>query len=197
MTSTTTSTTTNDTTTSTFDRYCALSDAFGGVVDSLPAGAWDAPSACEGWAGRDVLDHVVGTQRDFFAARGVALGADSTREDDPVARWQSHDDEVRRIVTDPAVTSMEYDSIIGPTTVGETLVNFFGFDLIVHRWDLARSADLDERFTEAELDAIESALPAFGDHLYDEGVCKPALPVGPDADRQVAVLARLGRAARG
>ena len=44
-----------------FDRYIELADSFGSVVEALPRDAWNAPSACEDWTGRDVLAHVVGT----------------------------------------------------------------------------------------------------------------------------------------
>jgi hypothetical protein len=61
---------------------------------------------------------------------------------------------------------------------------------------LAQAAGRDERFGDEELDAIEAAIDGFGEHLYDDGVCKPALEVPADADRQAKVLARLGRQAR-
>ena len=40
---------------------------------------------------------------------------------------------------------------------------------------------------------LERSADGFGDHLYDDGVCKPALAVPDGADRQERVLARLGR----
>ena len=61
--------------------------------------------------------------------------------------------------------------------------------------DLTQAAGRDERFDDAELDVIEGAADGFGEHLYGEGICKPALAAPADADRQAHVLARLGRAA--
>jgi uncharacterized protein (TIGR03086 family) len=176
-------------------RFTTLADAFGSVVDSLPADAWDAPSSCEGWTGRDVLAHVIESQRGFLRTKGVELDPDPWLDEDPTTGWHAHDDELRRLLADEAVTTLEYDSPFGRTTVGATLATFYGFDLVVHRWDLAQAARQDEQLTDAELDLVETALPTFGDHLYDDGVCKPALPVPDDADRQTRVLARLGRSA--
>lgn len=178
------------------DRYTELAAAFGAVVDTLPGEAWDSPSACEGWTGRDVVAHVVDTQRGFVRSRGIELDADPSLED-AVDGWHAHEDEMRRLLADESVSSREYDGLFGRTTVGATIVNFHGFDLVVHRWDLAQAAHRDERLTDIELDAIETALPTFGEHLYDEGVCKPAVSVAEDADRQAKVLARLGRSRRG
>ena len=75
------------------------------------------------------------------------------------------------------------------------MATFYGFDLIAHRWDLARALGRDERWSEAELDALERGLDGFGDAFYAEGVSKPALPVPEGADRQTALLARMGRRA--
>lgn len=184
---------TTTSTTLTLGHYTTLADAFGATVDSLPDGAWDAPSSCEGWSGRDVLAHVVGSQRGFLRSRGVVLAADPALDHDPAAGWHTHDDELRALLADESVTALEYDGVFGRTTVGTTIARFYGFDLIVHRWDLAQAARRDERLSGEELDLVEAALPAFGEHLYDDGVCKPAVSVPADADRQSRVLARLGR----
>jgi hypothetical protein len=74
-----------------------------------------------------------------------------------------------------------------------SLVQFHLFDVLVHRWDIARAARLDVPFTEAELDRIERGADSFGDALYTVGVCRPGVEAPADADRTTRVLARLGR----
>lgn len=179
----------------TLERYSALSDRLGAVVDSMAAPAWEAPSSCEGWTGRDVVAHLIDTTRRFFGRHDLDLGP---RPDlaDAAAAWHTHDDAVRAIVSDESVASREFDGYFGKTTIGATLVGFYGFDLLIHRWDLAQAAGRDERFSDEELDAVEAAMEGFGEHLYDDGVCKPAVEVPADADRQTKLLARLGRQAR-
>lgn len=179
----------------TLERYSALSDRLGAVVDATPEQAWQARSSCEDWTGRDVVAHLIDTTRDFFGRHDLDLGP---RPDlsDPAAAWQAHDGAVRDLVSDESIASREFKGFFGPTTIGATLVDFYGFDLMVHRWDLAQAAGRDERFSDEELDAIEGAIEGFGEHLYDDGVCKPGVEVPADADRQAKVLARLGRRAR-
>jgi len=65
----------------------------------------------------------------------------------------------------------------------------------VHRWDIARGTGLDESMTEDELGLLEGMVPAFGDHLYAEGICRPPVDVADNADRQTRALALLGRTA--
>jgi uncharacterized protein (TIGR03086 family) len=144
-----------------------------------------------------VLAHVIRSQRTFLADRGVdATTADDLDADpssDPAEAWRVHRDRMRELLADPAVAGMEYDGVFGRTTVGASIIAFHGFDLVVHRWDIATAAGLDERFTDDELDMIERSADGFGDHLYDDGVCAPALPAPDGADRQGRLLARLGR----
>jgi len=192
---------TTSTTTDVLATYGRLADAFGSVVDRVPTDRWGSPSPCEGWSARDVVAHVVTSQRGFLAQRGVDattshqfdVDEPTENEADPRVAWHAHDDRMRELLADPAVAGLEYDGAFGRTTVGRTVVAFHGFDLVVHRWDVAVAAGLDERLTDDELDMLERSADGFGDHLYDDGVCQPALPVPEDADRQERLLARLGR----
>ena len=184
--------------TTTFEDYTQLADRFGAVVDTLGPSDWDAPSPCEGWAGRDVLEHVMSTQRDFLGRNGIDLGEVGDRAGDaadPARDWHDHDGRMRVLLGDSAVAEQEYDGMFGRSTIGEAITRFYGFDLIVHRWDLARTGGRDEALSQEELDVVDAAADGFGEHLYGEGVCKPAVPVDAEAGRQERVLARLGRRA--
>ena len=82
---------------------------------------------------------------------------------------------------------------LGEMPVGEALIRFHAFDVIVHRWDLARSQGVDARFTDAEIDCVEESLELFGDAAYTPGILGEPVPVADDADRQTRLLGRLGR----
>ncbi len=179
----------------TVQTYLPLTERFGAVVDSLSPADWRADSPCEGWTAADVLAHVIDTQRDFFARHVLDLGERGDVEADPAAAWRGHDEAVRRLFRDETVVDRDIEGFFGPTTLGQTLLTFYGFDLVAHGWDIAGAAGRELRFHDAELDLLESAIAGFGEHLYTEGICAPAVTVPDDADRQVRVLARLGRRA--
>jgi uncharacterized protein (TIGR03086 family) len=164
------------------------------VLDAVPGDRWTAPSPCEGWTARDVVRHMLETQRHFLTARGVDLGEQPDVDADPAAVWRDHAGRVAALIADDAVSSAEYDGHFGRTTVGATLAQFYVFDMVVHRWDVARATGVGTAFSDAELDRIEQGADSFGDALYMDGVCKPGVEAPAGADRTTRLLARLGRA---
>jgi uncharacterized protein (TIGR03086 family) len=153
---------------------------------------WTAVTPCDGWTARDLVEHVIATECEFFADRGVPLEG-QVSQDDPATAWDEHRASVEKALADPAVPATEYEGWFGPTTVGSSFEQFYVFDLYVHRWDLATAVGLDTSLTDTELDRLEKDIVAWGDALYMEGICKPALEPPADADRTTKVLALLGR----
>jgi uncharacterized protein (TIGR03086 family) len=170
-------------------RFLDNAGRFSAVVDVVPD--WTAPSPCEGWTAADVVQHVVDTQRDFLRQRGLEVGP--TPDGEPAAVWHRHLEQVTGLVQDEQLVTAEYDGYFGRTTLAATLADFYGFDLVVHRWDLGRAAGHDVQLSEGELEAAEAAVPSFGEALYSEGICARPVPVPDDASRQDRLLATLGR----
>jgi uncharacterized protein (TIGR03086 family) len=174
-------------------RYAEALQPLIDVVESVPTDRWTAASPCEGWTARDLVRHLVETQRDFLSGHGVDLGDVPDVDSDPAAAWRQHAQRVVDALADPALPAREYDGHFGPTTIGATLEQFYIFDMVVHRWDIATATGLEAPLTDAELDRIERGADSFGDALYMEGICKPGVEPPAGADRQARVLARLGR----
>jgi uncharacterized protein (TIGR03086 family) len=169
--------------------YRDAADRFSATVDATSD--WSAASPCEGWTAADVVDHVVDTERQFLEGQGAELGERPTG--DPASVWAQHLAAVRPLAADEAFRVREYDGFFGRTTVGATLDNFYGFDLVVHGWDLGSASGRPTTFTDADMDAMEQAFVGFGDHAYDEGVFRRPVEVADDAPRQERLLARMGR----
>ncbi len=163
-------------------------------LDAVPATGWESPSPCADWTARDVVRHLIDTQREFFATHGVDLGPAPDLAD-PAGAWRDHAGRVTGVLADDDVPATKFEGFFGPTTVGAALEQFYVWDMLVHRWDVARAIGADAGPTEAELDRMEAGADSFGPALYMDGVCRPAVDVPADADRATRVLARLGRAA--
>ena len=175
-------------------RHAAAADPLTRLLDAVPASGWARPSPCAGWTAADVLAHLVDTQRDFLSTHGADLGAAPDVAADPAGAWREHTARVAAVLADDDLPARAFDGFFGPTTVGTAFEQFYVWDMVVHRWDLARAVGADPGLTDAELDAVEAGADGFGPALHMEGICGPALEVPATADRPTRVLARLGRA---
>lgn len=167
------------------------------LLDAVPDDAWDRPSPCAGWSAADVVQHMIDTQRTFMLQAGASMPHPEPKvADGPATAWRTHAEAVARALADDRIGEKTHETPFGPSTVGDVFDAFYGFDLVVHRWDVARATGVDARLTDDELDAIEAAAGQWGAQLYAEGVCADPVEVGADEPREVRVLARLGRDAR-
>ena len=162
------------------------------IVETVPVDAWGRPSPCTHWTAREVVAHIVDTQRELLIGHGHDLGS-ALDLSDPAAALRDHAERVLALVSRDDVVDVTYDGFFGPTTVGATLVQFYVWDMLVHRWDVARATGGDEVLSPDELDRIEAGADSFGEALHMEGICGPAVPAPTGADRQAQLLARLGR----
>lgn len=176
------------------DRFRRLAARFTRIVESVPADRWDSPSACADWTARDVLRHVLTSQRDFAGRAGLAIPAGPGVEDDPQRAWGHVRDEVQRILDDPELARTEYQGLRGPGTVADGLGSFFCVDLVVHGWDIANAAGLDDRIPEEDIRFVRSFADGMGETMRSSGAFGPKLPAPEGADEQARLLAFLGRA---
>lgn len=182
-------------------RYADANLPLAAVLDAVPADAWDRPSPCEGWVARDVVRHLIDTQRDFLTGRGFDLGPAGGEavgpavDADPAGAWRAHASAVTGLLARPEVPDTGYDGWFGPTTVGATLVQFYVPDMVIHRWDVASAVGGDTRLSDGELDRTAESIDSWGEAMYMDGICKPGLEPPAGVSRQVTLLARMGRQA--
>jgi len=170
--------------------YLDAAERLTAAVDAVSD--WDAASACEGWSAADVIDHVITAQRGLLSRAELDPG--ERPEGDPKAQWAAHLAVMRPLAQDDAALAREVAGPFGPSTVGALLNGLLGFENLVHAWDLGPANGQPVAFTDAELDVIDALTANLPDASYDRGAFK-RLPGAADADRQTALLARIGRAA--
>lgn len=175
----------------TLERFAARSDQFTRITEGA-SGRWDAPSPCEGWTAGDVVTHVVETQRDFLGQQGFDLGV-APDPTDPHQAWQAHVEQVLAALRQDGVAEREYDGYFGRTTLADTMADFYGWDLVIHGSDVARATGQPWSVSEDEASALLAAADGWGEALYSEGICAPAVPVPDDASATDRLLGHLGR----
>lgn len=174
-------------------RYQRLRTAFGETINQVPPSRWAEPSPCAGWTARDVVGHVVETQGMFESLVGRSLQPGPNVAEDPLGAFLTATDQVRAHLEDPAQAQVEYDGVFGTMTFEDSVDGFLSFDLVIHRWDLARATGLDEHIEPDDVVWVQSRVAAFGDNLRRSGVCGPPVDVAADASAQDKLLGALGR----
>ncbi|MDV6274444.1 TIGR03086 family metal-binding protein [Rhodococcus erythropolis] len=176
-------------------RYRDLAAGFTARIDAVPADHWDNDSPCEGWTARDVVRHVLDSERDMVKVVGLELASGPSVDDDPSAAWAAVRDSMQEILDDPAKSTLEYDGHFGRTNLGATVEGFLCFDLVIHGWDLAAATGTDTTMRDADVDWVSEIAAGLGDSIRMSGVCGPEIQVPDNADKATKLLAFLGRKA--
>ena len=181
-------------------RYRRRADAFQATVAAVPIDRWSAPSPCAEWDTRGVLAHIVDMHAAMLGPLGRELSPAPSLVADPLAAFISARADVEALLADPATSAMEIGSPMGPTTVERHVDEVASADMIVHRWDLARAAGLDDTIDPAEVEAMLPTAESMPEVMRTPGAFGPGIVVfGPlvevpaDASKQDRLLGLLGR----
>jgi uncharacterized protein (TIGR03086 family) len=150
----------------------------------------DDPTPCEQWKVRDVMNHMLDSQRYFKdSAKGkdAALPRGDTPPDklakDPVKQY----DRARKATLD----AFRVDGVLEKT--GPALGIAFA-DQLVHGWDLAKATGQDttmpDDLAQAAFQMVDGNIP---DDRRGDDSFKPAIQVGDGSSAQQKLLAYLGR----
>ena len=175
------------------ERFSDLAAKFTSRVDAVPDDRWESPSPCAEWTTRGVVGHMAGNRSMFLGLINREVPPGPSVEDDPRGAWANGRDAMQAALDDPAVATTAYEGRMGSGTFEEGVSRFGFMDLVVHTWDIARSAGGDEKLEPADVhDMFEMAKP-MDEMMRSPGVCGPKLEVPADADEQTQMLAFMGR----
>jgi uncharacterized protein (TIGR03086 family) len=168
------------------DLYGRASDWTGRKVSGA-ASQLDAPTTCDDWNVRTLLNHMLQTQRYFVgSARGnkVSLSQDppDLLSDDPSSDFDEACADVLRTFEEPGVIER----------TGPALGIAFS-DQLLHSWDLAVSTGQDPSMPEGLPEAAYAMIHGRFTDEQRKGVFKPEIVVPADASAQDKLLAYTGR----
>jgi uncharacterized protein (TIGR03086 family) len=177
------------------ERYRRVADGFGARVDAVPAPAWENRAPCEGWVARDVVRHLVEWVPAFFDAAGApAMSAGPTADDDPAGAWHHLDGALQSFVDDPTVAAMTITHpYAGTHRLDDAVATFVLGDVLVHTWDLARAAGLDETLDAETVHDMLVGLEPMDQLLRESGQYGARVAVPDDAGEQTKLIAFTGR----
>lgn len=178
------------------DRYERRARDLLTTVRAVPGDRWSAPAPCEGWTAASIPLHIVETSRMFLGFIGLPLDGVPSVDDDPAAAVDAATGEVLRVLRDPNAASTTFEGLLGTTSFESAADRFLSFDLVVHRWDLARAAGLGdhERLDPDDVRSLTEIAHAFPtEGMRGPKAFGPEVAVADDADEQTKLLAFLGR----
>lgn len=174
-------------------------DRFGARVRAVAGDQWSAPTPCDEWDVRALVDHVATEQ--LWAPhllRGETLDQVGDRYDgdvlgdDPVAAWEAAVASSVAAFSAPGAIDGTVHLSYGDEAAREYTLQMLT-DAAVHGWDLARAIGADEAIDD---DVAEHLLAAWTERaamVRASGVFADPVDVPADADAAHRLLALLGR----
>jgi uncharacterized protein (TIGR03086 family) len=174
--------------------------AFDHVARLATEKAWDRKTPCDGWTARDVAGHVIGAVRVTDAyARGktpnMKLLGDlrKTAGADPYATFAKVRDSTLEALDHSGVLAKRETTWFGEQSIDD-FIRMMTADIVVHTWDLARSAKVDERLDAGLCKlglAVYKPFPAAA--IRQPGMFAAEIKSEKDADPQTKLLNFAGR----
>lgn len=163
-------------------------DAFSQRYDAITEAQWAAPSPCEGWSVKELVDHAVGTQQGMI---GGLVGADIPEG----AEWPAiHQAIGAALDVEGALDGMAPMGPMGEAPKSMSL-GIGTSDLLIHAWDVARAIGADETLPAEPVTAAYMGLQKFPEEMMrSEGFFGAAVESAADADEQTKMLNFCGRA---
>jgi len=171
----------------------------GPVVAGVRADQWGAPSPCDGWDVRALLNHVVSgnfwvtplVDGQTIDAVGDRLDGDLLG-DDPAAAYDTSAAEAAAAFRRPGAMESPVAVSYGPVP-GSVYCGHRFLDVLIHGWDLARATGQDATLPADLVDACFEVVEPQQDLLAGSGMFGTVQSVPAAADRQTQLLAILGR----
>jgi uncharacterized protein (TIGR03086 family) len=177
----------------------ASSDTFDDKLHQVPADGWRNATPCTEWDVHTLVNHVVGEHRwvePLMAGKTIAdVGSELDGDllgDDPTAAWHHATGPSHAAFAEPGAMDATVHLSYGDERAGAYCEQLI-FDNLVHAWDLARGAGVDDTLppdlVEWGIGWVTPILPM----LTASGAFGEVLEVPDDADPQTRLLAMVGR----
>ncbi len=168
---------------------------FDHVMKLVPERALTKQSPCAEWKGVDVIGHAFGGLKSVYSAatNGAMPKTWPKPGNDPWAAWAKLRDQTLEALDHAGALHREAQTFFGPMQV-DAFLPLMGGDLLIHTWDLARTAKVDERLDPQLCKAVLAVWKGVPDSmLRSPNVFGAAIKPAAGADAQTRLLNFLGR----
>jgi uncharacterized protein (TIGR03086 family) len=169
------------------------------VLRLVPDAAWDAESPCEDWTAREVAGHAMGVVNNIAAKAGHGEAVDAFGDvgaiagDDPLASFRAIRNRLFEALDWEEALQTPVKSALGEMSIDEYLLRMTN-DAVVHTWDIARAAGVDETLDPDLVEFVHASLIAGeSPSLRSPGRYHDAIEVDPTMSPQDLMIAYSGR----
>jgi uncharacterized protein (TIGR03086 family) len=169
------------------------------VIRLVPDAGWDAESPCEDWTAREVAGHAMGVVNNVAAKAGIGEAVDAFADvgeiagDDPVASFRAIRARVLEALDQEGALQVTVHSALGDMSMDEYL-RIMTNDAVVHTWDVARAAGVDETLDPDLVEFVHDSLIAGESRaLRSPGRYAEAVEVDASMSAQDRMIAYSGR----
>jgi len=173
-----------------------------GLVGQIRDEQWSLPTPCTDWTVRELVAHLVSEARWtplLLAGLTIEEVGDSLDGDllgdDPAAACANAIEVALEAARGPAIAERCVHLSFGVTPAQEYLRQLTA-DYLIHGWDLATALGLNHRLDPELVSAVGGWFLGQHQNYLAAGAVAEPIPVGPDGDPQVRLLALFGRDAR-
>jgi len=181
-------------------------DATREVIAGVRQGQWAAPTPCQGWDVRALVNHVVAGNlwaAELAAGKTISEVGDHLDGDhldgdllgaDPLGAYDASAKAAAAVFAIPgalkALCAVSYGPVPGAVYAGHRFI-----DVLIHGWDVAVAARQDTKLRPALVDACLDIVAPQAELLRASGVFGDKIELADASDAQTRLLATLGRRA--
>ncbi len=179
-------------------RYTTIMFGFEHVLQLVPESAWSNASPCDEWNARQVAGHAMSVVNNIAARSGVGTTVDAFGDldaiagDDPLASFREIRNRYLEATDRPGALQTRITSSAGEMALDEYIGRMCP-DTLIHTWDLARAARVDDTLDPGAVSAVLAAFlegdgPVRAPGRYAEAV--DAAELASEQDRLIAYTGR-------
>lgn len=174
------------------DKWRTVIDLFTDAVGSVRPEQWVAPTTCDSWTVRQLVEHTIDYQRGYGAFLDADPNIQTPLGEDPTVAWAIVRAALIKVYESPGTLDRRFDFLPRPGSVGQQLIVPTA-DLLIHTWDLARSIGINEELPSEICDGVLSTMQEVEDAIRIPEWYGPATEPPPNADAQTRLLCFAGR----
>ncbi len=178
----------------TAERYGTIAAGFTERLVNVDPEQWSASTPCPDWSVRDLVVHVIDTQRRVMTRFDDVSPVETDPNGDLLTQWQAASGAVAEAVGDDTRASTIVGGMFGEQPFESLVGRMVCTDLLVHTWDLARATGQDERLDPGAVSSAGGFLASIDDAIRVPGGFAEKITPPPQADAQTRFLNFAGRA---